>query len=170
MSDSLLLTIGGIIGGVVTGLFQFFIAKLSAKSRQDRAADLIQTHLKINEITADQLEESINQVWKLVSENIEMKRELSEFKAKRLERDEQFEAMRSHISALQEQINKDASERNDLRNKLSQFEVRNRSLWQYLIALLEQMKRHSIVPLDPPKELESDPEIMKIIQEIKEAK
>ena len=167
--DNILLVIitSGFGGIVITKLFDYLTVRLSARSRQDKAADLVQTYLQINGITADQLEESLNQVWRLSNQNVGMLRELSEMRAKRAERDDQMEAMSAHLAALQEQINKDSAERADLQAKLSKFEAKYRAMWQYLLALLEQMKRHDIIPVEPPKELTTDPEIMRVVTEIK---
>lgn len=175
MDNLLLIALSsGFAGVVVTKLFDYLVAKLSAKTKQDKMTDLLQTHISIHKMSAEQLEETLNQVWITTNENLALKRELSEIKDKREKRDGQISAMEAHIAAQQAQINKDAAERSDLREKLSAFdekyrafEAKYRAMWQYLLALLETMKRHRIDPPSPPKELESDPEIMKIVQDIK---
>jgi len=174
MSEAMLLMLGGLVGGVITITGQYLIARLNARSRNEKSADLSQKYLSIADITADQLEERINLIGKLdnrIGELVQEKRsmflEISELKAKRLERDEQFEAMQARISALQTQVNQDAKERGDLRLKLAEFEAKYRAMWQWLLALLELMKKHDVTPIDPPDELKSDPEIARVIQEIK---
>lgn len=164
MTDAELILIGSIVGAILKGIFDFAVARLSARSKQDKAAGLIQKYLSINEMTVDQLEESLNQVWTLTNEKISMQRKLSEIEASRTSRDEKFEAMESHIAALQTQINQDATERGELRKKLDEFEAKYRAMFQYLLALLEHMRKHGIKPPHPPKVLESDPEIMKFVR------
>jgi DNA repair exonuclease SbcCD ATPase subunit len=131
--------------------------------KRDKDAALAHVYLNLNEMTAKQLEVRINQVGILVTENLAIKQELAEIKARQAARDEQEEARDAHMAALQEQVNKDAKERSDLNGKLAQFETRNRALWQYLVALLEHMKKHNVEPLDPPAALKSDPDIMRIL-------
>jgi len=174
MSEAFILMLGGVLGGVITVTGQYLIARLNSRSRNEKSADLSQKYLSIADITADQLEERINLIGKLdnrigelVQENRTMLLEVSELKAKRLIRDEQLVQVESQVSALQSQVNKDAKERADLRMKLSEFEVKYRAMWQWLLALLELMKKHDITPIDPPDELKSDPDIMRIVQDVK---
>ena len=174
MSDAVLLMIGGFLGSVVTVLGNYLIARLNAKSRQDKFADLVQKYLSIADLTADQLEERINLIAKLDNRINELTQgnrvlalEVEELKAKRVQRDDQMEAMESQVAALQAQVNQDAKERSNLRQKLADFEVKYRAMWQWLLALLELMRRHEITPIDPPEELRSDPEIMRLIQDAK---
>lgn len=162
--------VSGLLGSLVTSLSQYFIARLSAKSRNDKAAELSEKYLKLADMTADQLEERINRIGQLdnrirelTNQNGNQTHEIEELQAKRAERDEQIEALQSSVAALQVQVDRDARERNDLRQKLSAFEVNNRVLWKYVYALLEHMRRHKIKPPEPPEELRSDPEIMKLI-------
>jgi len=56
-----------------------------------------------------------------------------------------------------------------IRNELDNVKDKNRVLWQYTYALIEQIKSHKIKPILPPTELESDPKIMKIIKAINES-
>jgi predicted nuclease with TOPRIM domain len=177
MSETFILMLGGLIGGVITAAGQYLIARLNSRTRNERSADLSQKYLSIADITADQLEERINLIGKLdnrigelVQENRRMTLEVSELQAKRLERTEQMEALEAHVSSLQAQINIDAADRADLRGKLSTLEAKYRSMWQWLLSLLELMKRHEIAPTDPPDALKSDPEISKIMVEIKKGK
>jgi chromosome segregation ATPase len=167
MSDAVLVALGGLVGALVTAAFQYLTARLSARSRQEKAADLSQKYLNLADMTFDQFEERINLIGKLDNENRELRREIEEFKQKRKERDETLGVMETQITALQQQVNKDASERADLWKKLSDFEVKYRALWQYMVALLEHMKKHDVTPIDPPKELQSDPEIMRILSDVK---
>ncbi len=78
-------------------------------------------------------------------------------------RDEKMISLESQIGALTAQMNKDSRE-------LETMRINYRALWQYMIALLEQMKFNRIVPGDPPTEFKSDPEILRILQEAKNAK
>lgn len=156
-------------------LGQFFLARY-AKEKRQRDIDISKEYLSLADMTADQLEKRLNLIGKLDEDNRNLSNELYLLKLKQLEteemrkvRDEHFETMEARIAALQAQVDKDARERADLRAKLAEFEVRNRVLWQYIIALLEQFKQHRIIPVSPPKELESDPEIIKLLNDIKDS-
>jgi predicted nuclease with TOPRIM domain len=168
MNDATLIALGGLVGVLVTAAFQYLTARLSARSRQEKAVDLSQKYLNLADMTVDQLEERINLIGKLDNRNNELSRQMAEMQSERNKRDEKFVNMESEVASLREQVNKDASERADLRKKLAEFEVKYRALWQYLVALLEQIKRHDLfTPVDPPKELASDPEIMRILSDVK---
>lgn len=167
MSETLYLVIGGLLGSVITAAGQYLIARLNAKSRQDKLTDLSQKYLTLADMTADQLEDRINLIGKLDTRNREMNLEIEELKAKRRERDEQLFSLEAQLSSLQSQINQDSKERADLRAKLSDFEVKYRAMWQWLLSLLELMKKHDLAPIDPPEELRSDPEIMRAVQGIR---
>lgn len=166
MSDTLLMVIGGVIGALIAAISQFIIARYS-KPKRERDAALAETYLKLADMSADQLEEKINLIGRLAKRTGEQDIEIASLKEKQTERDKQMVTLESTIAALQEQANKDARERSDLRAKLSEFDVKNRVLWQYCISLLEQMKHHNINPVDPPEELKTDPEIMRILKEIR---
>jgi glutamine synthetase type III len=53
-----------------------------------------------------------------------------------------------------------------VRDDLDKLERKNIYLWQYVYALLEHLGRHDVVPLNPPKELESDAKLMKLLSDI----
>jgi glutamine synthetase type III len=55
-----------------------------------------------------------------------------------------------------------------VRDDLDKLERKNIYLWQYVYALLEHLGRNEISPLNPPKELESDAKLMKLISDIHE--
>jgi hypothetical protein len=150
------------------------IARLS-KSRQEKAIDVAGGSLKLVDMTMDQLERKINEidelhkdVGKLERDNRRMSVELVEFHVNRKRRDEALEALSSHVAALQAQSVKDTRDRDEMRKKMGEMDTRYRILWQYVIALLEHMQKHELEPLAPPKELESDPEIMRIFGRKKE--
>lgn len=166
MSDTLLMVIGGVLGALISAAGQFFVARY-AKPKRERNAALAEMYLKLEDMTAKQIEERLNLITKM-SHNLGVQsEEILALKEKQRLRDEQMEALNSTITALQEQANKDARERSDLRAKLAEFDVKNRVLWQYCISLLEQMKHHKINPVDPPEELKTDPEIKRILKEIR---
>ena len=158
-----------VVGAAVGSLGQILAARLS-KSKHERDAGLAKEYLSLANITADELEKRINlivklddDIRKLNGENFLLSKELADMKEKRAERDEQMESLDARTSALQAQIDKDANERADLRSKLSELDARYRVLWRYLIALLEQLKRHDITPVEPPDALKSDPEIARLL-------
>lgn len=165
-----------VISGIVGAVTAILIARLS-KSKAQRDVEIAKEYLSLAGITADELEKRINLISKLDSdirkldnENADLKRGLADLQEKRLEQDAQIETMEARIVALQAQIDKDSRERLDLQKKLAEFETRNRVLWKYLIALLEQIRKHRIKPVPPPEELQSDPEIIKLLDEDKDVK
>lgn len=166
MWNELLLVVAG---GIVTYLGQLIVARFS-KTKRERAAALSEVYIKLADMTAEQLEERINYIGKLATDNETQREEIRALRQKQADRDDELIAMKSQIGSLQAQIQTDARDRLELRAKLSDFEVKNRVLWQYVIALLEQFKLHRMVPVDPPTELESDPEIMRLIKEIRESR
>lgn len=165
---ALILSVFG-AGGLAGALGQILVARYS-RSKHEKDASLAKEYLSLANITADELEKRINLVVKLDedirtlnNENYLLSKKLGEFEDKRIERDEHFESMEARVSALQAQIDVDARERSDLRQKLADMDLRYRVLWKYLIALLEQFRQHGIKPVDPPEELRSDPEIAKLL-------
>jgi len=56
----------------------------------------------------------------------------------------------------------------DLRKAMHESDRRNRITWGYMIVLVEGYKEYGIIPPAPPKELETDPELMRLIKSIKE--
>lgn len=59
------------------------------------------------------------------------------------------------------------NEIDELRTTVRDSDRRNRITWGYMIVLVEGYKVNNIVPPDPPKELETDPELMRLINSIK---
>lgn len=156
-------------GGLLGYVGQLLLARYS-KSKQERDVGIANDYFSLSKLTVDELKEKMTLIGKLDDDVRKLQNENYLLKSRQTERDEQLLQMESRIVSLQAQIDTDARERADLRTKLSDFEVRNRVLWKYLIALLEQLKRHSIQPIAPPKELESDPEIVKLLNDNKEYK
>jgi septal ring factor EnvC (AmiA/AmiB activator) len=163
-----------IISVLGTALGAILIARLS-KTRQEKAIDVAGGSLKLVDMTMDQLERKINEidelhkdVGKLERDNRRLSVELVEFHANRKRRDESFEAIEAKVAALQAQSTQDARDRDELRKKLSELDGRYRALWQYLIAWMEHSIKHGVTPIEPPKELQSDPEIMRILGRKKE--
>ena len=65
------------------------------------------------------------------------------------------------------QVQKFSQDLSELRKEIDMIEHNNQVLWQYVIALLEQLKKNKITPVKPPAELESDPRIIKIFSSLK---
>jgi len=51
-----------------------------------------------------------------------------------------------------------------LKNDIEKIDDKNRVLWQYVYALIEQLKKKKLTPIKPPIELESDPRLMKLLK------
>lgn len=165
-----------IIGGIVGVLSQIAVARYS-KSKREQDANVAKDYLTLAKMSADELERRINlitkldgDVRKLENENSDLKRELGNMKQDRDARGEQLESLEARVAALNAQTDKDARDRDELRRKVSDFEKHNRVLWKYLIALIEQLKRHDIKPVAPPDELKSDPEIMRLFVDMRAGK
>jgi hypothetical protein len=165
--------INTILSGLVGAVAAVLVARLS-KSKQERDIDVAKEYLQLVGITTDQLDAKRALIGKLDEDNRTLQDEINTLKRKqaetellRAERDEQLESMEARMSALQAQIDKDARERSVLRRKLGEFEVKNRILWKYTIALLEQMKQNHLKPVPPPEGL-TDPDILKLVGEMKE--
>jgi hypothetical protein len=79
-----------------------------------------------------------------------------------------FQDLIAQVQALSTDLKIARQEASDeiekVRDELDRLDDKNRVLWQYVYALIEQVSRHEH-PLKPPKELESDPKLMKMIQE-----
>lgn len=165
--ETLILLLSSVFGAGWFG--QFLLARYS-KSKKQRDVDISKDYLSLVNITADELEKRINLIAKLDSDNRELQNEVFQLKHKQKLRDEQLVQMEARQASLQAQIDVDARDRSDLRNKLAEGDVRNRILWKYLIVLLEQLKMHKIRPSEPPEELKTDPEIIRLFNDIKEAK
>ena len=56
------------------------------------------------------------------------------------------------------------SEQLTLKNQVEKLDDKNRVLWQYVYALIEQLKKKKLTPVKPPVELESDPQLMKLLK------
>lgn len=54
----------------------------------------------------------------------------------------------------------------DVRDEVADIKDKNRVLWQYVYGMIEHMRRHKVKPLPPPRELESDPVLMKLIKDM----
>lgn len=158
-----------IVSALAGSLGTILVARLS-KSKREKEAGLVEGYIKLVDMTGDQLERKINQITKLDKdlgvverENRKLKEQMDEMGEIRKEKDELFEALEARVAGLQAQLTQDARDRDELRRKLGELDSRYRALWQYLIALMEHMKKNGVNPLDPPKELQSDPEILRII-------
>lgn len=66
------------------------------------------------------------------------------------------------IIDLTSQVQKFSQDLIELRGEINKIEQKNQTLWQYVVALLEQLKKHKITPQKPPAALESDPQLIKI--------
>lgn len=173
MSESILLALVGLGGTIIGYLGQLLLARLS-KSKKEKDVLLADSYFKLADMTAEQFQNALNQIGRmnkdiggLERDNRKLNEELDILKLQRKERDDLFESLESRVAALQAQLEKDTRDRDDLRRKLGEVDIKNRALWQYLIALLEHMRRNGLKPLDPPKELQSDPEIMRILKSSK---
>lgn len=60
------------------------------------------------------------------------------------------------------------NEINELRGELRKSERLQKIQWTYILRLIEEYRDHDLIPPAPPKELETDPEIVRLITEIKE--
>ena len=70
----------------------------------------------------------------------------------------------SQIIDLQGKYNTLHTEQLSLKNQVEKLDDKNRILWQYVYALLEQIKKKKLTPIKPPVELESDPRLMKLLK------
>lgn len=164
MNETIWLMVGGVLGAALQHVVGPLITSLFSRTK-DRAA-LSELFLKLEDMSADQLQERFNMIVSLNATVFDLQEENRALRKKQAERDEELTALHSQVSGLQGQINLDAAERSSLREKLAQLDTKNRVLWQYLIASLEHGKRHGVRPIDPPAELKSDPEIIRIIKEV----
>lgn len=96
-------------------------------------------------------------------ENMRLKGDIEDMKTARAERDEQFEALLAKVSAQEAQLNRDSRDRDELRRKFGELSERYTILWKYLIEWMEHALAHEVSPIPPPKELETDPEIMRVL-------
>ncbi len=149
-----------------------FVMQRWGKERRLRDIDVSKEYLSLASMSADEVEKRLNLIGKLSADNYKsqgeiylLQQKLVEYEQKREERDELFEGMQAQIAALQAQIDADARERADLRQKLSDLDVKYRALWKYLIAQLELMKQHNVKPAPAPDELKDDPEIVRLLQD-----
>ena len=170
MSEAVLLALVGVGGTVIGFVGQILVARFS-KPKNQKDVELAEDYLKLADMTAEQLEKKLNKISELDKdlgvlerENRKMTEEVEMMQKARKERDELFGALEARVAALQAQLDKDARDREELRRKFSELDSKYRILWQYMISLVEHMKRHNVSPLDPPKELQTDPELMRIIK------
>jgi hypothetical protein len=56
-----------------------------------------------------------------------------------------------------------------LKNQIEKLGDTNRVLWQYVYALIEQIRAHKITPVKPPTEIESDPLLIKLLKTVDKA-
>jgi cell division protein FtsB len=70
----------------------------------------------------------------------------------------------SQIIDLQGKYNTLHTEQLSLKNQIEKLDDKNRVLWQYVYALIEQLKKKKLTPIKPPTELESDPQLMKLLK------
>lgn len=80
-----------------------------------------------------------------------------------LHTDKQADTIAKQGKTLSEAFN----EIDELRTMIRDNDRRNRITWGYMILLVEGYKENNIVPPNPPKELETDPELMRLIRSIK---
>ena len=160
-----------ILTAVISGILSPIIVARFTKSKKEKDVSLAADYLKLADMTAEQLEKTLNKVSTLDKdmgvlerENRKLSEEVDKMQKSRKERDELFGALEARVAALQAQLEKDGRDRDELRRKFSELDNKYRILWQYMISLVEHMKRHNVSPLDPPKELQTDPELMRIIK------
>lgn len=67
------------------------------------------------------------------------------------------------VIKLTDQVNELSIGMSELRVKLDTVVHTNKVLWQYIYALVEQLKAHGLTPIDPPSELETDPRLMALV-------
>jgi cell division protein FtsB len=70
----------------------------------------------------------------------------------------------TQIIDLQGKYNTLHNEQLSLRNQLEKLDDKNRILWQYVYTLIEQIKKKKLTPVTPPAELESDPQLIKLLK------
>lgn len=162
MSETIWLMVGGVIGAALQYVVGPLISSLTSRTK-NRVA-LSELYLKLEDMSAEQLQERFNMIVNLNATVFDLQQENRALRAKQADRDDELTALHSQISGLQGQINLDAAERSSLREKLASMDVKNRALWQYLIASLDHMRRRGVDPLDPPDELKSDPEIIRLLK------
>lgn len=160
-----------ILTAVISGILSPIIVARFTKSKKEKDVSLASDYLKLADMTAEQLEKTLNKVSTLDKdmgvlerENRKLSEEVDKMQKSRKERDELFGALEARVAALQAQLEKDGRDRDELRRKFSELDNKYRILWQYMISLVEHMKRNNVSPLDPPKELQTDPELMRIIK------
>jgi uncharacterized protein (DUF342 family) len=156
------------VSGIVGAIAAILIARYS-KTKQERDISVAREYLELVGVTADQLDAKRALIGKLDEDNRKLQDEVHSLKKKQAERDAQLLIMEARIAALTAQVDRDALERADLNNKLARYEVKNRVLWKYVIALLEQMKQHNIIPVDPPDGM-TDPEILRLVKGMKDSR
>lgn len=86
----------------------------------------------------------------------------------------QFRKGRAEVNALDittfrglvEDIKKLKTENVNVQSQIADLNKKYSALWAYVYALLDFIRQHKLIPPDPPMELETDPKIMKMIEEI----
>jgi outer membrane murein-binding lipoprotein Lpp len=83
-----------------------------------------------------------------------------------------FRELVAEVQALSSdlrKVKKDAGEEMEkVHDEIEKLDDKNRVLWQYVYSLIEHMGRNNVDPLQPPRELESDPKLMKMLVELRE--
>lgn len=69
----------------------------------------------------------------------------------------------TELQTLKQTVCDQQGEINDLKTTNEKLEKNNRALWQWTLALLEYMKKKNVKPLPPPTELQSDPELARLV-------
>ena len=65
---------------------------------------------------------------------------------------------------LTDQVNKLSDDLFSLKRQVDKLEDKMRVMWQYIYALITQIKNEHLTPVKPPAELESDPVLQKLFK------
>lgn len=175
MSDIWIAIIAGLFGGgAIAGAISSILVSRLSKTRKQQDADMVRDYLGIIGLTKEQLKDSVEETGRLTKdmgtvalENMRLRGEIEEMKQQRddrqRERDEQIDALSAKVAAQEAQLNRDSRDRDELRRKFGELSERYTILWKYLIEWMEHAMAHEVSPIPPPKELETDPEIMRVL-------
>lgn len=162
--------ISGLFGGGIAGAIGTILVARYSRTKPEKDIDITKDYLSLIGLTKEQLKESIEETGRLrtdmgtvLLENMRLKGDIEDMKTARAERDEQFEALLAKVSAQEAQLNRDSRDRDELRRKFGELSERYTILWKYLIEWMEHALAHEVSPIPPPKELETDPEIMRVL-------
>lgn len=157
---------GGAIGGAIGAIL---VARYS-RSKPERDADLLAKYLGLVDISGKEIKGKIEEISKLTLDmatmaldNVRLRGEMDDLKRSGKLTDEVLESSRIEVSTLRAQLNKDSRDRDEMRKTIRELNNRDRILWQYLVSWIEHAMRNGVKPIPPPPELESDPELMKIL-------